>query len=87
MGVCNRGLNGCSILLSVDVAPIPCSDDTDDESVVFDLVQYSVVPLSEAVAVLSGQLLGARWARVVRQGLDGCHNALGILLGDAPHVL
>ena len=49
----------CSILLLVDVSPMPSSDDTDDESVIFDLVQDSIVPLSEAVSLLTRQFLGS----------------------------
>jgi len=80
-------LEASSILLSADVSPVSDSDNTDDESVIFDLVQNSVVPLSEAVAVLSRQLLGARWARIVCQGLDGCKDTADILLRDAFQIL
>jgi hypothetical protein len=53
------GARAGSILLSINVPPVADSYDTNDESVIFDRVQDSVVSLPEAVTLLPRKLLGA----------------------------
>ena len=73
--------------LDPDPQSVADPDDTDDEPVIFDLVQNPVVPLPQAVAFLAGEFLCSRGSRIVRQGPDRRQDAEDILLRDAPDVL
>ena len=58
-------------------------DDEDDEGLVFDGVDDPIRSLTDAISILSGQLLTTRWAWIVSERLDPSDDSLADgLLGD-----
>ena len=71
-----------SFPLAIDVLPVTDFDHADDEFVVFNRVEDSIVPLAQSVALLAGEFLGLRGAGIVGQILDRGNDPFDILLGE-----
>ena len=49
--------------IAIDIAPVADTDNENDESIIFDGVYNSVIPLSDAVEErFTGQLLRSGWS-------------------------
>jgi hypothetical protein len=59
---------------AVDVSPVGDLDDVDDQNVILNLVQDSVVALSDSVFLLCAELLASRGTRIVGKGLNPGHD-------------
>jgi len=53
-------------------------DDGDDELVVFDLIEYPIIPLANSVFFLAGQFRAARRAGILGQFMDLSNDSTAI---------
>jgi hypothetical protein len=67
-------------MLSVDAGPVADPHYIDDHGVVLDRIDNSVLALADPIPFLSGELLAARWTRIVPQRLDSLNDPLADLL-------
>ena len=70
----------CSALEgAIDILAVADFDDIYDELVFFDSVHDAILALTDSIAILAGELLTPRRARVVSELLDPLYDALAIL--------
>jgi hypothetical protein len=63
--------------ISIDLLPMADGDDEDEQNIVFDRVDDSIVANADAIQALPAyQLNGARWAWIVGEGSDSGQYAL-----------
>ena len=73
--------------LSVDITTMADLDDQDDEIQVLNLVQDSIVPLSNSVVIVPREFLGPCRSRVTRQRCDFRDDPPAVLPGDGFDLL
>jgi len=64
---------------SIDILAVADFDGIYDELVFFDSVHDSILALTDSIAILAGELLTPRRARVVSELLDPLYDALANL--------
>lgn len=70
----------------VDLATISDLDDRDDQLLIDDLVENTVVALAKAIFLLAAELLTPGWARNSCEALNAPDDALPILGGAASMI-
>ena len=65
---------------TVDDFSISNLDNVDDQVIVANLVDNSIVALPQAVELTAGQFLTSRWSRFIRQALNPSNDALSVFL-------
>ncbi len=65
---------------AIDVLSVSDFDDVDDQSIVFDAVNDAISALTDPIAILTGEFLGADGARIVAEFIDPLDDSLTVLL-------
>lgn len=66
--------------VAIDALSMANLDDVHDEPVVFNSVHDAVLALTDSIAILAGELLATRRARVVTELRDPPYDTLAVLL-------
>ncbi len=69
-----------SLAGTIDILAVTDFDDIDDESIIFNGIDDSIVALTNSVTILCGEFLAARGAGIFRKLADPFDQTLAILL-------
>jgi len=67
--------------LSVDIAPVPHANDSDDQYIIIDRIKDAVSALPNPIPLLARQLFASGRSRIFGQRPDGGHDVARLLFG------